>query len=191
MIRNPQTRSAMIERLHAQGLNDVEIAARLGVSARTVANHRRDTGLPPNARNMQTGLYGEQLVIAQAQALGLPAAHVAQQYRDHPFDVLLNSWRVEVKTVQDTSDAGVFKFFLSPNRKGRFANPRQVKNYSRDCDFFALVCKSRHGAEPEVFLMTPAEAGEYVRINTRDMQRHLPYRNAWHRLEHPKSQAAA
>lgn len=42
-------RRARLRRLHQQGLNDQEIAGRLGVSARTCRRWRTDLGLPSNS----------------------------------------------------------------------------------------------------------------------------------------------
>lgn len=186
MTKSISSRHARIEALYAQGLNDTEIASRLGCSPRTVANYRREKGLPSNAHHMQTARYGERLVVEQGQASGWPTSHMAELHRDHPFDVLINGWRAEVKTVHDSEDPGVFKFFLSPNRRGIYADPSQFKDYAQDCDFVVLVCKPRTGQEPQVFVMTPAETGEYVRINLNQPHDYEQYRDAWHRLSQPR-----
>ncbi|UBV43253.1 hypothetical protein LAJ19_03280 [Deinococcus taeanensis] len=172
-----------IRALNRQGLTDGEIAFALAVSSKTVAKYRKALGLPVNAHNIQTALAGEQFVVEQCQTLGLDVTHMSALHQNHPFDVLVNGWRVEVKTVHDTSAPGIFKFFLSMTRKGRVASPTQVKNYELDCDFVALVCKPKSGEVPSVFILTPQEAGEYIRIDLCDVGMWDQYREAWHQLE--------
>ncbi|MCP2013218.1 hypothetical protein L1280_000346 [Deinococcus sp. HSC-46F16] len=185
----PQQEQAILD-AHGKGLTDSAIASRLRLSARTVANYRRAHSLPTNAPNLRTALYGEHLVVEQGRQMGLPTIHMAAQHRDHPYDVLVGGWRVEVKVVHDSRLPDVFRFSLSPTRKGKYADPRQVKDYARDCDFLVLVCKSKGGKPPQVFVMTPAEAGEYVRIDLNNLGTYSSYQNAWHRLAPPVAEAA-
>ncbi|MFC3833949.1 MULTISPECIES: hypothetical protein [Deinococcus] len=173
------TRDARIRHYHSQGCNDVQIAGKLCVSARTVANFRRAQNLPVNAPNVVLGREGEQLVTQLAQSMGFTADRPAEWLS--PFDVRINGHRVEVKTGRDTEDPGVFKFSTSATRKGRFTNPTQRKNYAKDADFMAFVCKSVHGQPTRVFIMTPVEMAPNMRIDV-GKGTYAAAENAWERL---------
>lgn len=73
MPAKDDTRRALIAELHSQGMSDVEIGARLGVSKSAICQIRKDMGLPAVTRG------GHKQIISDADLIAWEAAGMSRQ----------------------------------------------------------------------------------------------------------------
>jgi len=147
---------------HARGLLDHEVAKAAGVSVATVKRYRRKLGLSANCARNRLGRAGEEYFASLARQAGL---HVAwPQVRNAPFDVLVNGWRVDVKTARPDRRGWVRLRLPGVRRsfRGRYA---YGKAYARDSDVIACVVvpSSEYALHGVVLLPSCDAKGRWLR----------------------------
>lgn len=172
--------------VHALGLTDRRMAEHFGVSLSTLKRHKRRQALGSTHRATQTGRLGERLSAEHLQALGMTVEPMPQ---GAPYDLLVNGWRVDVKTSSVPTN-GRYRYHLAEERPSFHGQYRYAKDYDADTDFLLLaVVKDMQLSA--AYVVPVAE--RHTQLTVQPDSPFCPltkYRSAWHFLT-PRSSVAA
>ncbi|MCM8735963.1 helix-turn-helix domain-containing protein [Azospirillum sp. A1-3] len=93
-MKKDEARRALIAELHAQGMNDVEIGERLGVSKSAICLIRRDMGLPALTRGGHKQLVSDADLIAW-DAAGLSRKEMCERSGATPRTITKRLWELK------------------------------------------------------------------------------------------------
>ncbi|MVN85315.1 hypothetical protein GO986_00830 [Deinococcus sp. HMF7620] len=166
---------------HARGLKDNELAQHFGLSLSSIKRRKKALNLGSNHQPNSTGTLGERLVAEHLVTLGL-TVHVMPP--GSPYDLLVNGWRVDVKT-SATSRHGEgrhFRYVLPEVRPSFHGQHLYAKDYAADANFLLLVVLQNERLSA-AYVVPVAERQASLTVHPESPFCPLaPYRSAWHLL---------
>lgn len=160
---------------HALGFNNQDIAALFDISVSTVKRYKQALGLGSTDDRNNLGRLGEQLV---ADALTQQGMTVQTMPEGHPYDLMADGRRLEVKT-SASSEEGRYRFRLNTRRSSNHAHYRYEKDFQQDSDFLVLVMVQEGCLEHLYYIPTAHCPPNLLVQPASPFCPYAPYRNAW------------
>ncbi|WP_152550682.1 hypothetical protein [Deinococcus sp. RL] len=173
---------------HARGHTDLELAELFGASLSTIKRRKEALHLGSNHVPNTTGVLGERLAAEHLAELGM-AVHPMPP--GSPYDLLVNGWRVDVKTSATPRKGGGrrYRYVLPEVRPSLYGQRRYAKDYEADADYLLLVVL-RDGQLSTAYVVPVAERRASLTVHPESPFCPLAqFRSAWHLLS-PARQAA-